>query len=1043
MSQETNLKPALTSEEQLKIENLFIRADYVVNKSFLPQVVLSEAVAECDEKAIENLANHTKFFRINRLVYDKNESNLEKYASLFSAAHVLGANPALLLHSDGEKLELYFGVTNMGQKADPILHALYDILRGNFPGSLGETDEYDDLCLSDKEMNSSFNTWFGDSVGGVAAVSGVPSVRKDAEKANVKFVQGLEKVIDTMRGRAYTAIVMAKNISEAELNDIRAELEMLYTDLSPFAKTVLSYGESSTDSVSKTLSHSISESEGKNWSRTLSTGRTITEGESESDGVTKTNTGGAALILNYSHSKARTHSVTKSTSIAKSTNESSTEGSQITVSTSDSESKGVTVSVGTNTNRQIEYHNKSVEQILKKIDEQLIRIQESSSYGMFGAAAYFLSPDEVAAQTAASAFKSIMSGDKTALEAAQISTWSRTACKQNQTLPTFEAIVSNLRCFRHPVFKLETGELVTPVSLVSAHELALEMGLPKKSVSGVSVIETVPFGRNVRHLSGAATLPTDKVHLGKIHHMWEKEKADVDLDRKSLTGHTFITGSTGAGKSNVIYHLINEITKDGKAHFMVIEPAKGEYKDVFGNRTDVMVYSTNPSKADLLRLNPFSFPEDIHVLEHIDRLVEVFNACWPMYAAMPAVLKDAVEEAYTSCGWSLTKSICVGRKQYPTFADVLQLLPEIMKKSDYSKDTQGDYTGALVTRVKSLTNGINGQIFCSGEEILPADLFDKNVIVDLSRVGSSETKALLMGILMIKLQEHRMSTVTESNTRLSHITVLEEAHNLLRRTSTEQNQEGSNLQGKAVEMLTNAIAEMRTYGEGFIIADQAPGLLDMAVIRNTNTKVILRLPDESDRKLVGKAAGLSDEQIPELAKLDTGVAAVYQNNWLEPVLCKIDLFESGSGKYKFENTQTEYSTNNTALFSAFAAGKKCPENITEEAPDTLKVKSWIEHLPCPVLTKQILLSYISGSSIPEDTVKAVLYSLVNGPELFRTVLLGDSSCTNQLVIDQQIGDKLQVEQEVATVVRQLLCDYIISQSANDKEVCERFGAFRG
>ena len=73
---------------------------------------------------------------------------------------------------------------------------------------------------------------------------------------------------------------------------------------------------------------------------------------------------------------------------------------------------------------------------------------------------------------------------------------------------------------------------------------------------------------------------------------------------------------------------------------------------------------------------------------------------------------------------------------------------------------------------------------------------------------------------------------------------------------------------------------MRTYGEGFIIADQAPGLLDMAVIRNTNTKIIMRLPDESDRQLVGKAAGLNDDQIVELAKLDTGVAAVYQNHWL-------------------------------------------------------------------------------------------------------------------------------------------------------------------
>ena len=117
--------------------------------------------------------------------------------------------------------------------------------------------------------------------------------------------------------------------------------------------------------------------------------------------------------------------------------------------------------------------------------------------------------------------------------------------------------------------------------------------------------------------------------------------------------------------------------------------------------------------------------------------------------------------------------------------------------------------------------------------------------------------------------------------------MLEEAHNLFKRTSTEQISEGSNLLGKSVEMLSNSIAEMRTYGEGFIIADQSPGLLDMSVIRNTNTKIIMRLPDYSDRELVGKAANLNQDQITELAKLPCGVAAVYQSEWINPVLCKV------------------------------------------------------------------------------------------------------------------------------------------------------------
>ena len=48
-------------------------------------------------------------------------------------------------------------------------------------------------------------------------------------------------------------------------------------------------------------------------------------------------------------------------------------------------------------------------------------------------------------------------------------------------------------------------------------------------------------------------------------------------------------------------------------------------------------------------------------------------------------------------------------------------------------------------------------------------------------------------------------------------------------------------------MLSNAIAEMRTYGEGFIIADQAPGLMDMSVIRNTNTKRLKQLVQKNLR----------------------------------------------------------------------------------------------------------------------------------------------------------------------------------------------------
>lgn len=77
---------------------------------------------------------------------------------------------------------------------------------------------------------------------------------------------------------------------------------------------------------------------------------------------------------------------------------------------------------------------------------------------------------------------------------------------------------------------------------------------------------------------------------------------------------------------------------------MVIEPAKGEYKLAFGGMPDINIFTTNPRYYDMLSINPFEFNGEIHVLEHLDRLIEIFSACWPLYAAMPAFLKASLRK---------------------------------------------------------------------------------------------------------------------------------------------------------------------------------------------------------------------------------------------------------------------------------------------------------------------------------------------------------------------------------------------------------------
>ena len=149
----------------------------------------------------------------------------------------------------------------------------------------------------------------------------------------------------------------------------------------------------------------------------------------------------------------------------------------------------------------------------------------------------------------------------------------------------------------------------TTVSL-TGRELARALNFPKKSVSGVPVIECASFGREV-HKYEDDSQKGNTIAFGHAYHMHRDEAEYIQLDINSLASHTFITGSTGTGKSNTVYQLIDKV-RDKDIHFMVIEPAKGEYKEWHGK--DCHVFGTNSDETELLYVNPFSFPEKIHVL---------------------------------------------------------------------------------------------------------------------------------------------------------------------------------------------------------------------------------------------------------------------------------------------------------------------------------------------------------------------------------------------------------------------------------------------
>lgn len=859
--------------------------DYVLMKNYQYELTKYPIIEPSDVIKAIDVPKHTRLFRIGRIAYDKNEDNLAKLSNVYNALSAVGGSVIIIVDSDGEQIDFYLGTrTEEENNIQVAFKTLGKALAGNFPGCEPKN-------LTKRKIERVLNNLFEyrddssaeeDRV--ISSVSGISSIRNlAANQDKMEFTQGIEKLIDSMRGEAYSMILLADPVPQKQIDVIRKGYEQLYTKLVPFSGAELSLGYTSgktvTDSFTKGVSDSISKS------LTVSQSHTHTESTSK----TKSTSGGIAFIAALNRSSGKTTTTTDTTTESRSETEGTTKTNSFSLGLSNA------ISEGESHNIQIKTEEKSVSALLERIDIQLKRLSECGDLGMWNCSAYFIADDLQTSKTAASTYQALIRGENSGLEAITINTWSHSDNVFDQQ--NYEYLSTYLRKLYHPEIAIGKNlPIVTPTALISGAELTIQAGLPQKSIPGLAVAHYAAFGREIQSQEEKRG---STITLGKVFHMGTEESAKVLIDKKSLTGHTFVTGSTGAGKSNAVYQLLSELMKK-RVPFLVVEPAKGEYKHVFGTNKDidVNVFGTNPNKTELLRINPFRFPEDIHVLEHIDRLVEIFNVCWPMYAAMPAVLKDSIERAYKTAGWDLDSSENLYDPAiYPTFSDVLSELYIVINESDYSAELKGNYAGALVTRVKSLTNGINGQIFTNGE-IDNRELFDRNTVVDLSRVASSETKAMIMGILVMRLQEHRISE-GGMNRDLRHVTVLEEAHHLLKRTSVDQSSESSNLLGKSVEMLSQSIAEMRTYGEGFIIADQSPNMLDMSVIRNTNTKIILRLPDFTDRELCGRAAGLNDEQIIELAKLPTGVAAVYQNNWIESVLCKINFFDTAEEEYTY------------------------------------------------------------------------------------------------------------------------------------------------
>lgn len=408
------------------------------------------------------------------------------------------------------------------------------------------------------------------------------------------------------------------------------------------------------------------------------------------------------------------------------------------------------------------------------------------------------------------------------------------------------------------------------------------ISLPRKDFIGFSLKECTDY-----NLNPPAVSENNSIAVGNL--LWNGMDTGVKIkvSKSDLNRHMFTCGMTGSGKTNSVCSILEGM--DG-IPYTVIEPVKGEYHSLKGIKRRTMI----TGDSTVIKFNPFWFPKGASLQYHIDSLKLIISSAFDLYAAMPNILEQCLVRVYMNCGWDLStsKNIYYGKlpesELYPTFETLCAEIRRYLDNSDFEGELKGNYSGALLSRLQSFTTGAKGELLNTTEHIHFEDWNNENVVIELDALADDSDKAIVMGVLLVQyFQFIKYSYEHKAENGLRHVFVLEEAHHLFRESKSSKG-EGQNSSNHLVEMLNNLLAEIRAYGEGFIIIDQSPSAISPSVLKNTGIKLVHNVGYGEDIKLLSSVLLLNekDKTLPALGK---GEALIRFSSMSRPAMVKMDI----------------------------------------------------------------------------------------------------------------------------------------------------------
>jgi hypothetical protein len=896
---------------------------WLLERRHLSDTALSLAGDALPSSAIES---RLRLQKVENYV-EHDPEQIREFSTNFVASLGAGSNSTIVywLKSDGKKLQAHYGVLDESQStlragAD---EGLIRTLKASFAGVNTETVDITQRqkLLADVEAKAA------------ATITGIPGLRGDADVRLDEALEGLFQI-------PFDILLFARPVSVLEIDELETTLSQLINDLHAIGQQNLSRsaGKNFSQSLTQSFQETASKSESKTRSQSTShTESTSTQHANRVDQAATALGGllgaGAGLLFDATSggtsASLGTHLgtqigtqlgswVTSEKGHTEGESETKQRGSSKTVGKTRSSSKGTSEgkTFGKNVSQQlsIERIDREAMSIRELLEVHLERLHRGRALGMWRTSVHVLTDDQTDLRAVTDVLSGALRGEHTQLEPLRVVEYvGKSAEKACESLK--KGCDPALALPSHPI--IPKGEQLG--TLLSSDEVGLWIRPPIRDLPGLPVRQPIRFSS---HLPEP---PTDghSIKMGSLQ-IWNRavQAAPVCLNTRELCSHAFITGTTGAGKTTTVKKLLWGLQNlDEPVPFMLLEPAKSEY-EAFFNALETQgrqpLRLTVDGTSDQLRINPFRPPAGLPLGRHVDSVKILLRSCFHMQESLPQILERVVLDAYRYHGWTNFAEIVKedDPREFPSFADLLQrtertqivptpengftsckeLRVDPVKKAitelGYHTRVSSNLRAATKVRLESFTMGLKGAIFCTDEETDFRATLDRPVFLSLSDIKDPDVRRFLLGSIFLRIYglreaEARSNPSAVMGGDLRHLLVLEEAHHFVRAASGDSGP-GAELAGQSNRLVADALAELRAYGQGILIADQSPADLDRSVIRNTNTKLLHRLLYENDCQVVGDSIGLEAEQRVMLRRLAPGECLVMTPSMLRPIACKIE-----------------------------------------------------------------------------------------------------------------------------------------------------------